>query len=132
VYVVRETITSDQCRNLSRSANGTPSSSQITVIGIGNASAWLRSTTGPCSSIASISSSVICWMRGCRLRTRRAVNWPATSDRSLVCSGGSMVNRLPGGGVMWVSLGALGSVVAARLNRWSDSTTRASSYLLTT
>lgn len=84
--------TADQARKSSRSSKGTPSSSQITVIGRGNANASIRSTgspSAPRAAMASSSSSVIASIRGRSASTRREVNALLTSLRSRVWSGGS-------------------------------------------
>ena len=62
----------------------------MTSDGTGSDRAGTRSAGGPPSRIASIRSSTICWMRGRRPCTRRAVNSPMTARRAAVWSGGSM------------------------------------------
>ena len=74
-------MVADQVRKSSWSATGTPSSSQITVIGSGNANDASRST---CSRVDMSSSSplVIAVIRGLSRSTRRAVKALFTSLRS--------------------------------------------------
>ena len=79
----------------SRSAYGTPSSSQITSDGIGSAKSATRSAGGPAFSIASRWSSTISTIRGSSRRIRRTVNSGVSIRRSRVCSGGSTPSRLP-------------------------------------
>ena len=92
-----DTTACDQTWNLSWSAAGTPSSSQITVIGSGNAKASMRSTDSspPAKrpSIASSSDAVISSIRGRSPAIRRAVNALTTRRRSRVWSGGSRLSR---------------------------------------
>ncbi|BCJ58821.1 hypothetical protein Jiend_22430 [Micromonospora endophytica] len=125
VSEVVETIASDQTWNRCRSANGTPSSSQITWIGNGVAKCSTRSTGGPAATMASISSSAICRARGRSCSTRRAVNALATSRRSRVCSGGS-IDRMPSPICRGVSRGSSRPTLAARLNLASPRTVRTS------
>ena len=81
-----------QARNWSRSVAGIPRSSQITVIGKGNANAESRSTGPVWVGIAAISSSAICSIRGTNAATDRGVNAFATRRRSRVWSGGSVLS----------------------------------------
>ncbi len=88
-------IAFDQSRNCAWSSTGTPSSSQMTVTGSGNANARIRSTTGSSArdaSIASSSEAVTASTRGRSPATRRAVNAFDTSLRSRVCPGGSALS----------------------------------------
>ncbi|WP_353068362.1 hypothetical protein [Amycolatopsis sp. DG1A-15b] len=123
------TITRDHCRNRSRPANGTPSSSHMTAVGSGKANASTRSTGGPCATIAASSPSAISWIRGRSAAIRRTVNAWADSRRSRVWPGGSMLRMLcspveksPGS----IRHGAPG-YSRLRLNRESQKTVRTSS-----
>ena len=83
------------CRNVSRSSSGSPSSSQITRNGTGNAKCGTRSTTPSGDSAASRSTSsswasTIAAIRGRSRSSRRIVNSGVSSRRSRVWSGGSV------------------------------------------
>ena len=72
---------SDQCENLSRSASGTPSMSQITHTGSGKPTFALRSAGWPSASIASISRSAMSSIAGRSAIIRLAVNQRAIIRR---------------------------------------------------
>ncbi len=78
---VSVTMVADQARNWSRSATGTPSSSQMTVIGSGKANEASRSTSRRVD-MSSSSPAVMAAMRGRSSSTRRAVKALFTSLRS--------------------------------------------------
>ena len=78
---VSATMVADQARNWSRSATGMPSSSQITVIGSGNANEANRSTSRRVD-ISSSRAAVMAVIRGRSSSTRRAVKALLTSLRS--------------------------------------------------
>ena len=77
-----------------RSGSGTPSSSQMTVNGSGNAKRETRSTrlSAPSAAMSSSRSSTMAWMRGRRSSMRRGEKALETSRRSRVWSGGSTVS----------------------------------------
>lgn len=75
------------------SAGGTPSSSQMTVIGSGMAKSCIRSAS-PCGAILSMSWSTIDATRGRSASIRRGANACDTTRRSRVCSGGSELSML--------------------------------------
>ncbi len=81
----------DHSRKSSRLSIGIPSSSQITVMGSGNAKTSSRSTSSPSFSLE-ISSAAISCTRGRSSSTRRAVNALVTSLRSRVWCGGSRLS----------------------------------------
>ena len=81
---------SAQPRNVARSSNGTPSSSQIIVIGSGSASPSTMSAGGPCASISSSNVSTTSRACGRSCSTRRAVKVADTSRRMRECPGGSI------------------------------------------
>ncbi len=90
---VEESARPDQVRNFSRSRDGTPSSSQITDMGSGKESASTRSAVrSGAESIVSSRASVISWTRGASRSIRRGVNSRATSLRSRVWSGASVLS----------------------------------------
>ena len=90
----------DQARKLLRSAAGTPSRSQITVLASGTAYASIRSTGGPAGAAAS-SSSATCSIRGRSRETVRAVRAWLTSRRSRVCAGGSEFSMCAASGELY-------------------------------
>ena len=122
---------SPHCRNCACSSGATPSSSQITVIGKGSASAVIASASEPASSIASTRPVVIASTRGRSWSMRRCVNSRDASFRSRVWSGGSRLTseREP----RWTGIrrGASGAVIASLLNRKSVSTARTSACRVT-
>ena len=77
-----------------RSGSGTPSSSQMTVNGSGNAKRATRSTrlSAPSAAMSSSRSSTIVWIRGRSPSMRRGEKALETSRRSRVWSGGSTVS----------------------------------------
>ena len=77
-----------------RSGSGTPSSSQMTVNGSGNAKRETRSTrlSAPSAAMPSSRSSTIVWIRGRSPSMRRGEKALETSRRSRVWSGGSTVS----------------------------------------
>jgi hypothetical protein len=79
----------DHVRNVRRSASGTPSRSQITLMGRGKAKASSRSTSAGPAAIRSASPAAISSMRGRMPAMARMVNARLTSLRSRVWSGGS-------------------------------------------
>lgn len=112
-------IRSLQTRNFGQPATGTPSSSQITATGSGNAKFSTRSAVLPPAAIASTSSPASC-------RTLFWVKALATSLRSRLCSGGSIM-MVPPSSLCGVILGTSASTAMARLNRRSPNTMRTSS-----
>ncbi len=125
----------DQTRKSSRWSIGTSSSSQITVMGSGNASASSRSTSD-LPTISSRSWSVISWMRGRRASIRRAVNALLTSLRSRLCAGGSLLSMCDANDWSNSRRGAPGwrclpkrspALLKSLLNLLSDNAIRASS-----
>jgi hypothetical protein len=81
--ITDDTTLCDQAWNRSWSAAGMPSSSQMTVIGSGNANASISSASSRASKAVS-SPAVIASMRGRSAATRRGVNTLTTSRRSRV------------------------------------------------
>ena len=81
-------------RGRRRSGSGTPSSSQMTVNGSGNAKRETRSTrlSAPSAAMSSSRSSTIVWIRGRSPSMRRGEKALETSRRSRVWSGGSTVS----------------------------------------
>ena len=66
-------------------------------------------------------------MNGARSVTRRSMNAPVTSLRNRACSAPSRLMMESGAGSLGLSFGAPGPTAAARLNRGSASTPRATS-----
>ncbi len=67
----------------------------MTSEGSGRANAGTRSASVPAARIASMCSTAISLTRASRARMRRTVNWPVSSRRIRVCSGGSMNTKSP-------------------------------------
>ena len=113
--------------NCSRSSNGTPSSSQIIVIGSGSATACTKSTGCSIFSIASSRPSTTSWARPRSACMRRAVNVALTSRRMRVCSGASIPRIESSMGKNSDMRPTSVPMVAARLKRGSASIERTSS-----
>ena len=86
-----DTSVFDQPRKTARSASGTPSSSQIILIGSGTARASSRSSSA-CPAIAASRSAQMSSARGRSCSTARGVKALLTSLRSRLCSGGSVLS----------------------------------------
>ena len=129
----------DHWRNSSRSSDGTPSSSAITITGSGTASPAISSNSLSPSTSAS-SSRAIASMRGRSPATRRGVKARFTMPRSRACEGGSefsTVGVMPSGESRRRSSIAPASwlracEVSEEKVSWSRSTARQSAWRVST
>ncbi len=126
--VTAESTVSAHSQSIRWSSAGMPSTSQMMVVGIGIAKSSTRSAGAPAASMPSSSSSASSAARIRSRSTRRALNSLATSERSRVCSGGSVENRPAPVRDTGRIRGWSSPIAAARLNLGSASTARTSSY----